>query len=152
MALVSAPALVLFAVATLWLSVVDIREHRLPNKLVLALTVSLLLALGVQSLVTQELNNFYRALLAALVMFAIYLALALIGPRSLGFGDVKLSFSLGLLLGYKSWDAVWVGLESAFILAGIWALALLVLRKTTVKSHIAFGPFMLAATWIGLFA
>ncbi len=59
--------------------------------------------------------------------------------KGFGFGDVKLAFVLGLLLGYP--DTV-LSIFFSFILGGVWSLLLLSHGKKTMKSKIPFGPFM----------
>jgi leader peptidase (prepilin peptidase)/N-methyltransferase len=62
----------------------------------------------------------------------------------MGFGDVKLAGVLGMYLGFLGWPHVFAGTFAAFLLGGLWSLALLVFRRGTLKSSIPFGPFMLA--------
>jgi len=69
--------------------------------------------------------------------------------KGLGFGDVKLAFLMGLLLG---WPKILVALWSAFILGGGVAVILLLLKRTTFSARIALGPFLVigvavAALW-----
>lgn len=67
------------------------------------------------------------------------------GGRGMGFGDVKLALGIGWLLG------LWAGLAMilfSFWIGGLFALCILIARKKmTMKSHIAFGPFMCIATF-----
>jgi leader peptidase (prepilin peptidase)/N-methyltransferase len=66
----------------------------------------------------------------------------------MGFGDVKLAFNLGFLLGVK---AGLLALYFGFVLGGIVGLILLLLRKKKLKSKIAFGPFLVLGMLIMLF-
>jgi leader peptidase (prepilin peptidase)/N-methyltransferase len=43
-----------------------------------------------------------------------------------------------------------VGAFAAFLLGGLFSLALLVARKVDRKSGIPFGPWMLAGAWTGI--
>jgi leader peptidase (prepilin peptidase)/N-methyltransferase len=47
-------------------------------------------------------------------------------------------------LGYLGWAHVFAGTFAAFLLGGLWSIALLLSRRGTLKSAIPFGPFMLA--------
>ncbi len=63
--------------------------------------------------------------------------------KKMGFGDVKLAFLMGLLLG---WPKIAVALWSGFILGGFVAVVLLVLRKTKLSATIPLGPFLVIGT------
>ncbi|MEK7552303.1 MAG: prepilin peptidase [Patescibacteria group bacterium] len=78
----------------------------------------------------------------------------------MGFGDVKLSFGIGFLLGLPSGIyalilAFWIGGGVGFVLLGLSAISknsvnngrLLILGKRfTIKSEIPFGPFLILGT------
>jgi len=67
----------------------------------------------------------------------------------MGFGDVKLSFFLGFLLGFPK---IIVALYIAFSLGGFIAIVLVLLKlKKLHGSTIAFGPFLLFGTFIAYF-
>ena len=83
-------------------------------------------------------------------MFAVYFVLALISPKSMGMGDVKLALVIGLLLGWFGLNAWLIGLLAAFIVGGLIAIVALLLRRVTLKGSIPFGPSMLAGALIAL--
>ncbi|MBI2590666.1 MAG: prepilin peptidase, partial [Candidatus Blackburnbacteria bacterium] len=62
--------------------------------------------------------------------------------RGMGFGDVKLSFVLGSLLGYPA-SLVWLFL--AFLTGGAIGIILILAGKARFGQHIPFGPFLLFA-------
>lgn len=66
----------------------------------------------------------------------------------MGFGDVKLAFNIGFLLG---WQGGFLALYFAFISGALVGLILIFLRKTKLKSKIAFGPFLVIGILIMLF-
>jgi leader peptidase (prepilin peptidase)/N-methyltransferase len=74
----------------------------------------------------------------------------MIYPGGMGFGDVKLAGVLGLFLGFLGWPELVVGTFSAFVLGGLFSIALLLTRRATRKSGIPFGPWMLAGAWCGI--
>jgi leader peptidase (prepilin peptidase)/N-methyltransferase len=61
----------------------------------------------------------------------------------MGFGDVKLAFLMGLILG---WPNVLFALFLAFVLGAAIGLILIGLKIKSIKSQIPFGPFLVAAT------
>jgi leader peptidase (prepilin peptidase)/N-methyltransferase len=85
-------------------------------------------------------------------MLVLYLALALLYPGGMGFGDVKLAGVLGLFLGFVGWGELVVGAFAAFVLGGVFGIVLVAARRVGRRSGIPFGPWMLAGAWLGLFA
>lgn len=77
-------------------------------------------------------------LLAALGGGLLFLFLAFISRGSLGGGDIKLVAALGLWLGIKPLITIII---YGAIAGGIVALLLLLLRKTTRKQFLAYGPY-----------
>ena len=67
---------------------------------------------------------------------------ALLGS-GFGLGDVTLAGLVGLATGYVSVTATLVASFAAFLLAGVYGVARIVLRRGTRKDDIAFGPWML---------
>lgn len=150
-----------FAVMAVRLTVIDVRHHLLPNRIVfpsyavagvLLLTAALVqFAAGpaVFQAIPEGTAGFLgvpalRILAAGAVLWAFYFILRMAYPPGMGFGDVKLAGVLGMYLGYLGWAHVFAGTFAAFLLGGLWSLALLAVRRGTLKSSIPFGPFMLA--------
>lgn len=83
------------------------------------------------------LHHVVGALATALPILFLFLAT---GGRAMGFGDVKLAFNMGFLLGlWGGSTAVYFG----FIFGGIAGVILVLLGKKKLKSKIAFGPFLI---------
>lgn len=85
-------------------------------------------------------TNFWTNLLVGLLSsLAFFIVVLITRFRGMGLGDVKLVFPMGLLLGWpKMLVACWVG----FILGGMAAVILLVLKKTKLSATIPLGPFL----------
>lgn len=147
------PAYLVLASALLALSLIDLDTFLLPNRIVYPLTVTLVVLLGVAALVDDTGADLVRALLGGLSAFAFFLVVHLIAPRGMGFGDVKLSFSLGVALGWLSWGSVFLGLFLGFLLGAVIGVALIATRVRTRRDHVPFGPFLAAGTvlavWFG---
>ena len=88
-----------------------------------------------------------RAVLGGLVLAACYLALTLLSPSGMGLGDVKLAASLGSLLAWFGWNTLLAGAFAGFLLAAVYDIALLALRRASRKQQIPFGPFMIAGAF-----
>ncbi|OMH31416.1 A24 family peptidase [Tersicoccus sp. Bi-70] len=144
---------VLLALAAV-LTVVDVREHRLPDRLVLpGIAVSAVLwvaAFAVAGPAADAVGGIVRTLGAGVVLFAGYLLLRLIHPPGMGFGDVKLAALLGLHLGAAGWAHVAAGTVLAFLLGGLGGVLLLLTGRARWRSAIPFGPFMLAGAVVAL--
>ncbi|HEY8822115.1 MAG TPA: prepilin peptidase [Dermatophilaceae bacterium] len=134
------------------LTLIDIDVHRLPDLIVLPSYPIVLVLLLVPTVVTGQWGALLRGLLAGLALFAGYLVLALVSPGGggLGLGDVKLAGVLGLLLGWLGWGPAIVSVLAAFVIGGVLAVILLVLRRASRSSHVAFGPSMILGAWVAL--
>jgi leader peptidase (prepilin peptidase)/N-methyltransferase len=91
----------------------------------------------------------FSGLLAGLCAFLIFYALwAVSKGRWIGFGDVKLVFVMGLILGPSK---LGIGLLLAFWLGALVSVPLVLLGKKQFSSKIPFGTFLSVATLIVLF-
>jgi leader peptidase (prepilin peptidase) / N-methyltransferase len=136
-----------FAVLSVVLAVVDVRTHRLPDRLVLPAYPAAAVLLSAAALLAGEPGRLLATLGGAIVLFAFYLALGMLRPGAMGGGDVKLAGVTGAFLGFLGWETVFAGALAGFVLGGIFGLALLVLRRARRDTRIAFGPFLLAGAW-----
>lgn len=144
------PAYLLFAwlaVALVW---IDADVHRLPDGLVLPAYPALLALVAVATAGTGQLAPMVRALACMAAVYSLYFVMAWVSPSSLGFGDVKLSGLIGLVLGWLSVSMVVVGLLAGFLVGGVIALVMLLGRRVGLRSHIAFGPAMLGGALAAL--
>jgi len=146
------PAYLYLGVVGAGLTLVDLDVHRLPDLIVLPSYPIGFVLLLVPTLVTGQGGLLVRAVLAGLGLFTLYLVLALVSPGGggLGFGDVKLAGVLGLFLGWVGWSPVVLSVLAAFLIGGVLALTLLLLRRASRSSHIAFGPAMILGAWVAL--
>lgn len=81
-------------------------------------------------------------LILGIINFATYFALFILTKRQLGFGDVKLSFLIGL--GFLSLYDLVMALNISWIAGGVWAI----IRR---EGQIAFAPWMLVGAAISQF-
>ncbi len=132
------------------LTLIDIDVHRLPDLIVLPSYPIAFVLLLVPTVVTGEWGALLRGVLAGLALFVGYLVLALVSPGGggLGMGDVKLAGVLGLLLGWLGWSPAIVSVLAAFVIGGVIAVILLLTRRASRSSHVAFGPSMILGAWV----
>jgi leader peptidase (prepilin peptidase)/N-methyltransferase len=76
--------------------------------------------------------------------------IALLARGGFGMGDVKLSFLLGTILAFQSWDTLWSGIFLAFMTGGLVSLLLLITKRKGRKDAIPFGPPLIFGAWIAL--
>jgi leader peptidase (prepilin peptidase)/N-methyltransferase len=138
------------AAVSVALAAIDVGQHRLPNAIVLPSYAVGVLLLGLAAVLAADWAQLARTIVSGLLLFAFYLVLALISPRGMGFGDVKLAGALGLFLGFAGWGTLVIGALAPFLLGGAFALFLLVARRADRKTSVPFGPWMLLGAWIAI--
>ena len=146
------PAYLYFAAIGVALAMIDLDVRRLPNAIVLPSYPVLAALLTLAAAIQHDWWSLARAAIGAAALFAFYLLLALIHPRGMQFGDVKLSGLLGAVLGYLSWGILIVGAFGGFLLGAVAGLAIIAARRGSTKTAVPFGPFMIAATLLAIFA
>ena len=102
-ALVLGSYLLYFLWCALRLWRIDVREHRLPHRILIPLAIATYTALPVSLLFAGRLADIWRVIGAGLVLWFCYLLLRILSFGALGRGDVKLAGILGGVLGYLSW-------------------------------------------------
>ena len=133
-----------FAVA---LTAVDLKHRRLPN----ALTLAAYPATAAVTVLASTQSGWHLtegALLGAVVLGALYLAIHVLSPRSMGAGDVKLSGSQGAVLGAVGLPAVLVGTTLAALLTLLLSVAAPKRHRATWRTGVPHGPALLAATYV----
>jgi len=132
------------------LSAGDLKHHRLPDALTLPAIPISLATVALTGWLAPGSGSVLRAVLGGAVLGVIFGLLAFLTPRIMGWGDVKLVVSVGILLGFVSWSALLLGLIAAFVLGALASIVGIVVRRWNLKSAIPFGPFLLAGCWLVL--
>jgi len=141
-----------FAAAGIALALVDLDTLRLPRSIVIptfAVAAALFTAACVLGVPWAILG---RAAIGAAALYAFYFLLRWIRPDGMGGGDVTLAAVVGLYLGWLGWGALVVGAFAAFLLGGVYGIALILTRRAGRGQAIPFGPWMLAGAWVGIVA
>jgi len=129
------------AVCLLVIFVADVKYQIVPDEMQIVLGS---LSLVLQLLISPTVYTAAMSLVAGGALMLPILAIYLITKgRGIGFGDVKLAISMGILLGIKGG---FLGLYIAFIVGAIIGLILIMGQKLKIKSKIAFGPFLVIGT------
>lgn len=101
--------------------------------------------LSIPLFIKNPLMHSIGAIVISSIFYSIY---RLTKRKGMGFGDVKLAFVIGLMLGL--WDGL-IAVYLGFMFGGIVGIVLLLLQKKKMKSKIAFGPFLVIGTYLMLF-
>ena len=130
---------------------VDFKVHLIPNKILL-ISILLRIAWLLVEILLPDTNILFillSSLIAAAALIITSLLCRLLIPNSVGMGDVKILGVMGLYLGM---DKVWGALFLAFFTLFVACVFLLITKKASRKSEVAFAPFLLAGTIIGALA
>jgi leader peptidase (prepilin peptidase)/N-methyltransferase len=133
------------------LAIIDWRTRLLPTRILAPTYLVLVPLVVVAALASGEPRLLARAAIGWAVMGGIYLALWLVHPAGMGYGDVRLSGILGIVLGYLGLGQLALGGWSAFLLGGLGGV-LLVALKIVDRKHNPFGPWMLIGALVGIVA
>jgi prepilin signal peptidase PulO-like enzyme (type II secretory pathway) len=130
-------------------------EHRLILDRVMFPSMVLAALVSLSTLVVPALGLWKQAWWVGIAMGlaagALFLILSLAGAalfkaEALGFGDVKLAFFMGLLLG---WPYTFTAIFYGVLLAGAVSIGVIVWRRS-MKGTIAYGPYLAAGALIML--
>lgn len=143
-------AFLALAAVSVALAFIDIDTHRLPNRIVLPGYAVGAVLLTCAALEARDPVALGRAAIGMVAVGGAYLALALCFTGALGFGDVKLAGLLGMFGGNLGWAELVVGTVGGFVLGGVYASFLVLVRGRSRSAAIPFGPWMLAGAWAGI--
>lgn len=133
------------------LAVIDSATRLLPTRIIAPTYLVLVPLVVVAALVSGEPRLLLRAAIGWAVMGGIYLLLWVIHPAGMGYGDVRLSGIIGIVLGYLGYGQLALGGWSAFLLGGLGGVVLVAL-KVVDRKHNPFGPWMLIGALVGIVA
>ena len=115
----------------------DGRERRIPDLYVSGILLTALIRLF--TLEGADVQGIAAGATGVLAVSVPMLQIALIVPGAFGGGDVKLMAACGLFLGAKD---IFYSFFYALILGGVFSIYLILVKKGTRKTRIAFGPFL----------
>jgi len=138
------PALLAGAFATVFLALTftDLERRLIPNRIVYP---SILLAATLSwAWPDRSVLQIFGGGGAALVITSVMYVL---GRGAFGFGDVKMSTLMGLVVGFP---VVLVGIFIGALAAGAYVLPLVILRVLHRRDYIAYGPFIAIGAVVAL--
>lgn len=115
---------------------IDLKHRIIPDTIIYPTIVISFLFVLISQHPNISISHFISAIIAFLFFFFLHLVTH---GQGMGFGDVKLSFLLGLFLGFPR---IVVALYASFLTGATVSLILVVKGKKRLKDTIAFGPFL----------
>ena len=143
-------ALAWAGIAGVVLGAVDLAVHRLPDRVTLPAYAVVTTALLVDAVALGTWPALLRALLAGTAAFGLAAAAAVLSPRGLGFGDVKLLGLLGLVLGWVGWGALLAGVLLGLVTGAAASLTLIAAGRAGWRTALPFGPPLLVGAVLAL--
>jgi leader peptidase (prepilin peptidase)/N-methyltransferase len=147
--LVLAPFCVFFA-ALVVISVTDLTHRLVPRRLLyaaLGLIVPLLVA---TSALDHSWHDLTGSVIAGAVAFGLFFGIWWFIPRGMGFGDVRLAGTIGLVVGYLSLLHAYVAFLAGFVIGMVFGLVLMVVSSAGRKTRIPFAPSLAAGAVIAV--
>lgn len=119
---------------------VDLKHQIIPDQVIVA---TMIVSLAYRFFTSSQLliTNYFPAFIAAGLFFLLLHFIT--KGRGMGFGDVKLAFLMGLVLGFPN---IILALYLAFLTGAIVGVILILGRKKRFGQHIPFGPFLAGST------
>lgn len=148
------PAVLALSTIAVWCAVVDQATMRIPTSAACTAATLTLLLIVVAGLFDSDASAILRAVAGGFATALMYLLVAWATRGGVGLGDVRLSLSLGFVLGYQGWPSVVAGL--------IWPVIVLfpvvigtiihrrITRSTETAREIAAGPGLVAGCALAL--
>ena len=144
------PAFLVFAGLGTVAGAIDLAILRVPNAIVVPAMIGEASLLTVAAAGDGNWTGLLRALVATAVVLAFHLTLALVLPKQLGMGDVKLAACTALCLGWLGWPAVWTGILLGWLLATL-AIAVRPLWRLRGDWRVLpAGPFLVGGSLIAI--
>ena len=143
-------ALAWFGGAAVVLAGVDLVSHRLPDRVTFPAVGVCAAALVADAAVTGPWSALLRAVAAAVGAYLLGTVARLVQPRGFGGGDVKLLGLIGLVLGWAGWDVLVAGVFAGLLIGALGSLVLVAAGRAGWRTAVAFGPPLLAGSYVFL--
>lgn len=140
----------LFSGVGLALAVIDQRTMFLPSKIIYPTLFAVVPLLVIAALIAGEPMRIVTMLGSAVAMWLFYFVVWFVKPGGIGFGDVRLSFLLGAILGWVSISAAIAGFVLPFVLMTVCMLPLMIVGKVNRKTKAPFGPWMIVGAFLAV--
>lgn len=132
------------------LSIIDLRHHLLPRRIVYPLGAVIAATLIAAAIAVGHYDHLLRAAAAGAVVGGAWLLVKILAPSSVGLGDVRLAALTATLAGWTSWTTVLGGQLSAMLLgiATVILSPLLTRTRWTRTVAVPMGPALITGALI----
>ena len=133
---------------------IDYKLQIIPNRLTMTIFEVGLIFTFLNGIINLNIAiSMFQGLIAGCLMFLIITIIGgfIFGKETMGFGDVKLMAALGLFAGFQGIIAIAI---LSFLIAAAFSIVLVIIQKVKHEElieYIAFGPFIVIATFIVMF-
>jgi leader peptidase (prepilin peptidase)/N-methyltransferase len=139
-------AYLILMAALVALALIDLEHMLLPRSIVYPTLFAVAGWLLISAAYYGQWHRLEVAVFCAGAWFVLFFAMNFVSPRSLGFGDVRLSSVLGLGLGWLGVGVVLIGFFASNLLGAIVGLSLIATKKRRRDEPIPYGVYLAAGT------
>lgn len=133
------------------LAYVDWQTTYLPTRIIAPSYAVAIVTILIAGLASGDHDDLLRAVIGWAVYGGSFLLFWLVFPGGWGYGDVRLSGVLGLVLGALGWSELYVGILGGVLLGGLGGLVLTLVNRS-FRKRFSYGPFMLAGALLAITA
>lgn len=146
------PAYLITFSAFVAIVVVDIRHYLIPNRVIYPALFGSGIVFAAAAAIERRPDALLHALTGMICSWLFFVIVWLISPRSMGFGDVRLSALVGLTTGWIGLGNVVIGLLLGIFSGAAVGLVIVLLRFMTRRDPIPYGPFLVLGGVISVFS
>lgn len=139
-------AFLILASALVALALIDVEHLLLPRSIVYPTLFAVAGWLAISAAHYGQWHRLEDAAIIAVSWFVLFFVMNFLSPRSLGFGDVRLSLVLGLALGWLGLGVVFIGFFVSNLLGAVVGLSLIAAKKKSRDEPIPYGVYLAAGT------
>lgn len=121
---------------------IDIKEHKIPNKIILFLLVARLVFMVYEAIENPDFLNYmiWYPLLGAIVGAILMFIAMVVSRKGIGMGDIKLIFIIGFYV--SSYELIST-MFLIFFASSVYGIAALAFKKVTLRDVMPLAPFVL---------
>lgn len=143
-------AFALLTSALITQSIVDATTHRLSRRITVNTIVFGGPLLVIAAVVSNDPGRLVVSFACTVLLFTVFLLLWTLSRGGIGGGDVRLTIVMGMYLGWLGASYVLVAVIVASVVGGVVALLLVIGRRASRSTRLAFGPYLALGTLVSM--